>query len=778
VVQADGLCLKFTKQRISHDLFAEACDAHCDSFGPLLRPWASETLLVNGDYNQLPEVVASAKDQRCLAVFVVPVWPGAKWYATLRKYAVCVASVARLPNPFTISQSHRDHNSHPPSWGIHIIIADFRVLSEPRGPNVEPITHLNILSVFPDSGSTRLGPGPFLLTSLRKDPAAALDPVAAEPPGNDPLPASQGNSMIKRKPAVAVSWRLAPFLADLEAYPDPFSRFYTRQGLTEGYGIIQADRSRRVLASNMPSLAKSDEAAMLLREGAIDEVAAGKQLGPFPEEPFPNKWCDSQPRNQPGGAVPKDKWDAASTRLRPVTDCSAGGEQSLNALTNDPDLLILWMRALWLFDVIATLGPGCVVISLDVKSAYRQLPLRPENLHLFLKVIVTKKFGREIFVDLACPFGWVGSYYSWEVFAAILVWRLRMAGVPNPYAYVDNFYCFVAGRPDGSVDLKAVAAAKAAFCGVFSKYDLPMHEYQCSLDSPFVKILGWEVSPLKQIFRCTTPRLALTKRILAEWAQKTHCSLRELESVTGLFYFVSNAFKLGRPAMGAFHSMKRKFAGIRPRARVSKSAVQLPMSVELKAAVSFWCRVFASWSGSCPLIAPHGPRTPWNAIWRCDGSSKWGAGAWSTSPRQFITHKWSVQERSAAMRELAVSAPFFEALTILLAVRTWGPSASGKRILILTDCKSVELAINKGYSQTATLHPVIADILFASVTWSFDITVGHVARGQGVAADLLSRDLVPEALAEVAREDPSVVPASFSRGPPPSSKFDRFISNA
>ena len=77
-------------------------------------------------------------------------------------------------------------------------------------------------------------------------------------------------------------------------------------------------------------------------------------------------------------------------------------------------------------DLVRRLGPGALLCKIDVKSAFRCIPVRPEDRHLLGMI-----WQRMFFVDLCLPFGLSSSPGIWELFSSAAERILRRAGLQH-----------------------------------------------------------------------------------------------------------------------------------------------------------------------------------------------------------------------------------------------------------------------------------------------------------------------------------------------------------
>jgi hypothetical protein len=80
-------------------------------------------------------------------------------------------------------------------------------------------------------------------------------------------------------------------------------------------------------------------------------------------------------------------------------------------------------------------GRGCHLVKMDVKSAYRQLPIHPDDWHLFGFVCEDL-----LFIDTYLPFGCRSSGCIWERYAQAAQWILsHHYGIHRTARWVDDF---------------------------------------------------------------------------------------------------------------------------------------------------------------------------------------------------------------------------------------------------------------------------------------------------------------------------------------------------
>ena len=160
------------------------------------------------------------------------------------------------------------------------------------------------------------------------------------------------------------------------------------------------------------------------------EVAAGSMVGPLTGATGRVVHCS------PVGLVPKGR---GTGQWRMIVDLSHPFGRSVNDGIS-PLLCSLWYSSLddaLLF--IKQLGEGTVLIKVDLNSAYRLVPLHPQDRHLF-----GIEWEGNVYVDQALPFGLRSAPKLFTAVVDAIGWALWQAGITLHIHYFDDFLFFVA----------------------------------------------------------------------------------------------------------------------------------------------------------------------------------------------------------------------------------------------------------------------------------------------------------------------------------------------
>ena len=135
-------------------------------------------------------------------------------------------------------------------------------------------------------------------------------------------------------------------------------------------------------------------------------------------------------------------------------------------------------------EMLPMLGQGAIAARLDIKSAFRLLPIYPKDFEL-----LGFKISNFYFVDKCLRLGCLLSCNLFEKFATFLEWELkRRSNSENVVHYLDDF--LVAG----SAQSNDCAYLMSEFKGMFEQFGVPMTEEKAIGQTFVLTFLGVEIN--------------------------------------------------------------------------------------------------------------------------------------------------------------------------------------------------------------------------------------------------------------------------------------------
>ena len=489
-----------------------------------------------------------------------------------------------------------------------------------------------------------------------------------------------------------------------------------RQGLCRLYlcwhkarfqtGHYRSNRSQRV-SRNM------SEHREVVEEFFQEESKAGKLLGPLPRSSFPLVHVSLV------GVIPKStpgKWriivDLSSPQGGSVNDGISRGMCSLSYLRVD--------------DVAAKvvgMGTGALMAKFDLRSAYRNVPVHPDD-----RWLLGTEWEDQLFVDTVLPFGLHSAPMIFNAVAEALAFIIRALGVKWLEHYLDDF---VMVAPPESNDCRKGLQIALGTCG---KLGLPVADEKTEGPATQINLLGVVLDSMSMQLRLPPEKLEKLKKLVASWRRRKVCTKKELRSLAG---HLSSACKVVRPG----RRFLRGIFGLLSQFHRRDHSIRL--SAGFRADVEWWHVFVSSWNG-VSMMRRESLFSPGVEIWS-DASGSWGCGAyWGAQWLQVAWKEWP------AFSSAAIAAK--ELLPIIVAAAIWGPAWEGSTVLCHSDNQSVVAAIKGGYCRDPAMAHMLRCLFFLEARFQLTLTAAHVPGVDNGAADAISRnrlelffDLIPQA---------------------------------
>ena len=198
--------------------------------------------------------------------------------------------------------------------------------------------------------------------------------------------------------------------------------------------------------------------------------------------------------------------------------------------------------------VVRDLGRGTMMAKVDIKSAYRMVPVHPDD-----RPLLGMRWKDRIFIDKTLLFGLRSAPIIFSAVADAIEWIVRQRGVNLITHYIDNFIILGKAKSNECAGLSTVHE-------VCEDVGAPIAWDKGEGPATCMSILGIEVDSEAQELRLPQDKLERLKQIIQQWRGKKCCTLRELQSITGL---LNHACKVVRPGRVFLSRMFRLAASVR-----------------------------------------------------------------------------------------------------------------------------------------------------------------------------------------------------------------------
>ena len=167
-------------------------------------------------------------------------------------------------------------------------------------------------------------------------------------------------------------------------------------------------------------------------------------------------------------------------------------------------------------------GQGALITKVDIRSAYRNVPVHPDD-----RWLLAMSWEDEVFIDTALPFGLRSAPKIFNALADGVEWILREAGVSSVIHYLDDFLLVEnPASPECSQSLRTMLQ-------VFEELGLPIALDKLEGPVTHLTFLGFELDSFQMDLRLPADKLSSLMALIASWLVRRSCTRKELESVVG-----------------------------------------------------------------------------------------------------------------------------------------------------------------------------------------------------------------------------------------------------
>ena len=455
-----------------------------------------------------------------------------------------------------------------------------------------------------------------------------------------------------------------------------------------------------------PSLKNHSSSYMFytyLDKFCLKEILKTGLTGPFGNIPFPKYQLS-----------PMMTSHKKPSSRRAVFDASFG--TSLNKIT--PTDYYLEFRAEYDFPkldnletIILNVGVGALMWKRDLSRYFLQLPLDPVD-YWRTGFIWRQNF----FFFTSYMFGLRHAGWAGQAVTSAVTWIHRGLGLEydgeefNSLNYSDDLAGCEAGAKAFESYLKMGSLLE----------ELGLEEATDKAASPATEMEYLGVSFNSVTLKKSVPphKLAELRDLLFTWLRKTSCTKRCLQSLTGKLLWVARCVSYSRCFLS------RLLAGLRT---MAEQHHKMTISSDMKLDILWWYTYIREFNGINFIINPTFiTGTYAGDACKVGGGGFHGSEYWS---RMFPGHMQGDQP-PIHQKEFWV---------LLLSIRTWGPSWSGKAVELFCDNTAVvEVCINQK-PKNPEMAQFLREFLLLVVTYKFVPVVKKIGTKENWVADYISR---------------------------------------
>ncbi|XP_072025655.1 uncharacterized protein [Amphiura filiformis] len=302
----------------------------------------------------------------------------------------------------------------------------------------------------------------------------------------------------------------------LDLYPKKQAAVLLREGFSNGFRLgYMGERVTRE-SPNLKSVADLHDKVL---EKIDKEVRLGRIAGPFKQRPLSNLIVS------PVGLVPK----AEPGKYRMIQHLSYPDEGSINDGIDRAYCAVEYTKFDVAVNVVVRVGKGAMMAKADIESAFRLLPVHPDDFGL-----LGMKIGDDYYVDKALPMGASCSPALFETFSTFLEWAAKSAAATENIVHFADDFLLVS---EESSCYKLVES----FEKVCDKLGVPLAKDKSVGPTTKIVYLGLQIDSIEQVVSIPQEKIQAIITKVEKAIQATKLTLKELQSLIGSLSFVCKA---------------------------------------------------------------------------------------------------------------------------------------------------------------------------------------------------------------------------------------------
>ena len=484
----------------------------------------------------------------------------------------------------------------------------------------------------------------------------------------------------------------------LAAHPDKDYANYIRDGLAHGFriGFNNLGTLLRSSQKNHKSVADNPQAVASFIN---TECAAGRVNGPFQINHMQGIHIS------PLGIIPKQhqpgKW-------RLIVDLSFPEGHSVNDGIAPTICSIKYASVDDAVNIIQALGRNTLMAKLDLKSAYRMVPVHPED-----QWLLGMSWNNQLFVDTRLPFGLRSAPKIFSAVADGIAWAMYCQNIGDFLHYLDDFLFM--GPPASEICGSHIKKAIT----ICENLGFPVAPEKVDGPTTSITFLGIEVDSTHMELRLPTPKLIRLKGLITRWLNKRAATKRELQVLTGHLSHAATVVRPGRTFIrGLIEASKIP----------TRSNHWVRLNGECQADLAWWNLFLEEWNGTSMMPPPQH-----SVISTSDASGSWGCGA--TSENHWFQLQWPPRFTGSS-HSIAVK----EMVPVVISAAIWGHMWKGKHVLFRCDNECVVSVLKHFSAKEKHLAHLSRCLFFFAAFHKFTFSAEHIAGEDNTLADALSRN--------------------------------------
>lgn len=513
----------------------------------------------------------------------------------------------------------------------------------------------------------------------------------------------------------------------MEIYPNRCAAEELENGFSFGFRLKYTGPRRHIWSKNLISAEVNKEQTLTK---ILSEVKLGRMIGPFKKLPI------STLRISPIGLVPK-----ADGNWRLITHLSYPANDSVNLYIDPEFCKVNYSKFDDILEMVYECGPNAQMAKIDIKSAFRLLPVNPADFDL-----LGIEFADQIFIDKCLPFGCSISCKLFETLATFLQFMVEYrSGLHTIDHYLDDYFFVSPKESDDCICLMNT------FKNLCQELAIPIAESKTMGPTNVLVFLGLIIDTTLMMVRIPEEKLQKLRLLLLPLLNKKKATVKNMQSLAGLLAFCSRAIPSSRAFIRRFYDLTAKFE--------NKPHYLVRITSEVKEDIILWLSFLEDFNGQCFF-----PDRVWSSsdmlqlFTDSSGNPNLGCGCYFNGlwAQLHWPNEW---EGSQIFKNMAL----LELIPVVLALVLWADKLKSKKILFHIDNLSLVNILSKRTSKDKQIMKLVRRLVLITMLNNIQFKPIHICTKNNSVADAISRFQMSRfrSLAPQAQIHPSPIPEEF-----------------
>ena len=234
----------------------------------------------------------------------------------------------------------------------------------------------------------------------------------------------------------------------------------------------------------------------------------------------------------PFGVIPKK---SKPWKWRLILDLSSPSAHSINDGIAKESAGLSYVSIDDVTTCILQVGRGAILTKIDIKHAYRNVPVHPED-----RCLLGMAWKNEILIDKVLPFGFRSAPIIFSAVADGLQWVIQRRGIQHLFHYLDDFITIGPARSKVCENNLGTIISTCACLGV------PLETEKREGPATVITFLGLELDTMAFTIRLPVDKLRRLRGLLGTWSNRKAIQKRDLLSLIGYLQHAAKAVRQGR----------------------------------------------------------------------------------------------------------------------------------------------------------------------------------------------------------------------------------------